>query len=395
MRHALFSIYFLTSFALMAQPRFGVNEVRLGGYGGNMLNIYPNMPSHDLQKGAYLDLSFHLRHTDYYAAYNEPTAGYSLSFHDLGNAEVLGHAVGLQRTFQLEQRFGSESPRFVLKENFGLGGIYTTKPYDRSSNPGNNVFGSSLSALVSAGMGLYVNLNNHSIGARFDYLHSSNGHTVLPNVGMNTPTWSLNYAYSFARRYVAERRKFPETEKLIKTWNVLAYGGFGLNQAGGTVRPTNTPTYQKHIIALGATYRYSLINRLSFTVEGYNNETYRLWNNVMQWDPKNPYLGSSALMLMAGHEFIYGRFGMLIQMGLNIYNPTLYRLIGEVEQPTTSNQLKSIIPGRFAVRYYVVSPDFNTSGLFVQAAIKSNMGQADFLEFGIGTLIGRKKAESE
>jgi len=212
---------------------------------------------------------------------------------------------------------------------------------------------------------------------------------------MNTPTWSLNYAYSFARRYVAERRKFPETEKLIKTWNVLAYGGFGLNQAGGTVRPTNTPTYQKHIIALGATYRYSLINRLSFTVEGYNNETYRLWNNVMQWDPKNPYLGSSALMLMAGHEFIYGRFGMLIQMGLNIYNPTLYRLIGEVEQPTTSNQLKSIIPGRFAVRYYVVSPDFNTSGLFVQAAIKSNMGQADFLEFGIGTLIGRKKAESE
>ena len=379
-RHLVALILVMTCLAShTAWGQFG--SLELGAMAGNMLDIYPGMPTHNMQKGMFATI----RKQDfnaYSSHYGNPYSGVMLSFHDLGNKQVLGHAVGLQYQFSMEQSLGQHWRSF---ERINIGGIWVSKPYHFIHNPGNIVFGSSLSALITASAGLSFIANPFAFSTHISYWHSSNGHTVLPNVGMNTPMLMASVEYRLSDRY---RKEIPTLE-LPTQFAWIIYGALGFNEAGGTVRPTNGSTYKKQLFATGATWRLRTIHRLSLTAEMYHDETYRLWNTTMQWNTTSPRLASSAVMLMAGHEFIYGRFSLLIQAGLNIYNPTLHRLIGEVEQETVSNRLKSHIPGRFALRYYINKPEYNAGSAFVQAAVKSNMGQADFFELGIGLLISK------
>jgi hypothetical protein len=111
----------------------------------------------------------------------------------------------------------------------------------------------------------------------------------------------------------------------------------------------------------------------------------------MEWSDGNGILESSAVMLMVGHEFIYGRFGWIVNAGVNLYNPTLDRIINEVEQRSFSSVSKRYVPGRFAVRYYFNLPENSMAGTFIQLGVKSNLGQADFMEIGVGCLISKKQ----
>lgn len=383
------SLTFLCCHPLVGRAQLSAIEV--GAMTGNMLDIYPGMPTHRLQKSAFGVIRWGMQ-SPYRALYENPEHGVIASFHDLGNPSVLGYGIGLQYQVSFNQYL---SKRWETFERINVGGIIVTQPYHYIDNPANIVFGSYGSALISASAGVRYKFRQKAITIQASYWHSSNAHTSLPNVGMNTPMLMLGFERFF---WIEDAYVFDSTHasfQLSPQWGIIARVGLGRNEAGGTVRPTNGSKYHKQLLALGAGYRFKTIHRLSFTLEAYHDETYALWNETMQWSQNRRFLGASVLMFMVGHEFIYGHFGLVIQAGVNLYNPTLGKLIGEVERPTFSNQLKRYVPGRFALRYYVNKDENSLGSIFLQAAVKSNMGQADFLELGVGTIISGRQVEKQ
>ncbi len=383
----LISVAYFLCLPLKGWSQLSAYEV--GGMAGNMLDIYPGMPPHTLQKSAFGAMRWGSQ-SPYSELFGSPEHGVMASFHDLGNRSVLGYGIGLQYQVSFNQYL---SRRWRTFERINVGGIFVTKPYDFLANPDNLVFGSHGSALISISAGVRYKLRQNALNLQASYWHSSNAHTALPNVGMNTPMLVLGFEHFFYIEdiYIVDTTHVPFS--LPAQWGMIARIGLGRNEAGGTVRPTNGSKYHKQVIALGASYRYKTIHRLSFTVEAYHDQAYALWNETMQWSQNRRFLGASVLMCMVGHEFIFGHVGVVIQAGVNVYNPTLDKLIGEVERPTFSNKLKRYVPGRFAVRYYVNKDETNLGSLFLQAAVKSNMGQADFLELGLGTIISGRQVE--
>lgn len=365
------------------------SAVEFGGMAGNMLDIYPGMPKHDLQKSSFGVLRWGGMNP-YRELYGYPEQGLMLSFHDLGNQDVLGYATGLQYQLSFNKYF---TRRWRGFSRLNIGAVHVSKPYHYIDNPDNNVFGSRFSALITASAGIRYKFIQSAITLQASYWHSSNAHTVLPNVGMNTPMVMLGFERFFWLEDIGVMDTTHRPFSLPAQFGAIIRFGYGLNEAGGTVRPTNGDQYNKYLVSAGVSYRYKTIHRLSLTLEGYHDQTYALWNETMQWNQDRPFLGSSALMLMLGHEYIYGNIGLVIQGGVNIYNPTLGRLIGEVEQPTFSNKMKRYVPGRFALRYYITKDEHYFSNFFVQIAVKSNTGQADFMEIGLGTILSERQAE--
>jgi len=388
-RQMHFRSFILTPLLLLilsAGANAQVRSIEAGALAGNMLDIYPNMPDHNTQVGGFASLRWGDK-SSYRSFYGAPESGIQLSYHNLGNNAVLGYAIGAQYQVTFDQY---HTKRLRTFQRFNVGGIYVTKPYDFIDNPDNNVFGSPLSALLSISAGVKYKFRNNALALQASYWHSSNAHTALPNIGMNVPMIMLSLEKFF---YIEDINSIEDQEsfKLNPRFGLMIYGALGMNEAGGTVRPTNGSTYNKNLFALGGTYRFRTIHRVSLSVEGYYDEAYRLWNETMEWSDGNGILESSAVMLMVGHEFIYGRFGWIVNAGVNLYNPTLDKIINEVEQRSFSSVSKRYVPGRFALRYYFNLPENSLAGTFIQLGVKSNLGQADFMEIGVGCLISKKQ----
>ena len=91
------------------------------------------------------------------------------------------------------------------------------------------------------------------------------------------------------------------------------------------------------------------------------------------------------LLLDASYETLYNHFGAELHMGFNVHAPFLIWFQEANGASGLKDAPKSYLPGKFGVNYYLKSPwkaqPWNVYwGLFV----KSNVGQADFLETAIG-----------
>lgn len=364
--------------------------VQLNFAQGKILDIYPNFPerkNHGVGTIAYQ----WQRNSGYSASYGFAQNGVNLSFHDFGNRAILGLGIGLQYELQLHQHL---TRKLQLIERIGMGGIWNTKPYHYATNPENIVMGSHLAALVSVAFGLeYRLIPTLNLSAEGMFWHSSNMHARLPNVGMNTPSFRVGLAYAFQ----TQNETITPSEKLNlpNQWELQTRFALGFNEAGGTARPVNTPLYWKQLLSLGVAYRFKSIHRVSVNLETYYDGANRIWNEALERDLAHPYLASSVVAIMFGHEFIYGHFGFVINAGLNLYNPTYDYLLSEIFESLSRGGLKKYVPGRFAMRYYFSLPEKHFASNFIQFGVKSHFTQADFLEMGIGMIISKPKARAK
>lgn len=369
--------------------RTSLIEISQSALAGQVLNIYSNFPD----RGLYYGSSFSyrsLKSTPASEAFYRPKTGFCLSYGDLGNRQVLGYGIGLQYEMHWTQETNSG---IYFTQTFRPGVTYNNRPFDVIDNPQNIVVGSHFSALMTLALGAGYSFSDQlHIGAEASIWHSSNGHTALPNVGMNAFLGSLSLVYRFSNDDNLENHGQSDPISSIKNSLSPIIGiGYGVNEGGTTTRPVNGGYYSKQLITLGVGYRIKNIHRISIALEGYYDDYYWLLNSTQEWQPaSNRALGSTALMLMFGHEYIYNRLSLIINGGINLYNPTLGNQVGKIELATTGNTIKRYVPGRFAIRYYLRHPWKHENNWYVQAGIKSNFGQADFLEFGAGWVISNR-----
>jgi hypothetical protein len=379
MRHAFLFIFH----ALIAHQMEGqVHRITLGTQVGEVMEIYPGFPQTHAAFG--WDGSW-TRQGDsthaWEAVWRFPETGISFLYTNLGNADTLGFSISMMYRFFLRQQL---SKKWMISEGLDLGFAWYNLPFDVLENPGNIAVGSSLSAAVRLSVNVLYQLSGRfELYAGVSFYHASNGHTGLPNVGVNIP-----YIQAGAKHCLNPEKAVPSSHnssvQLDRSWRFAIRGGYGINRFGNEVGPTNGPYYPMYLVSFSALKRVSSINRISIALEGYYNTGYREFLESQDLgNIKASFINSCVGMVIIGNEFLIGRLGIITQIGYNFHNPFLRYYSKEVSNEISASKI--YVPARIGANYYWNSLFHSKRwNAFIGLYVKANMGQADFTELSFG-----------
>ena len=346
-----------------------------------------------------------------------PKTGLSFAITDYGNKEFIGYSASVMPFIE----FG------VLKKiiknlnmNIGFGASYFTKSYNgyifSINNPiNNNNRAISTKVTWSIKSFLYYDIiknkqANWRIGAGF--IHHSNGHTKLPNQGLNSFAFSVarQASYNFNNN---KKLKNENPEPIINYEKSLQYyftirSGAGLNFLSESFNDrkgvyTLAPSFG---IILNKTFKIGIGFYYRF-YEHYNNYIENTESSMLEeyaYFKENSFKYSSSIGAFISFELLLGHVGLEVDLGYNIYKP-FYELDwklngfywdfenedGTIETTfierdiTKEYYLKHAILARAGLKYYLFNNDKNPkSNFFIAMNINANFGQADFSELSLG-----------
>ncbi len=282
-----------------------------------------------------------------------PRLGVSATFWDYDNRDILGR--GANAVFFVEPFYGINN-RINFSFRTGLGLAYANRPHDELTNPDNLSYSTRLSfALqVAAGVNFWLSdrmmLNIHG-----NYNHISNGGMQEPNKGINYPTASIGLDY-YIRPAVF--KPFPQTDWREESLVLTRF----MASAFASTRDLEVDGERKKYPAAGVNIRVShRVSRINAIVAA--AEIMGDWKNREQQAMENKSDGHIMIGLLAGNDFLLGRFIFGQQFGVYLYNP--HGGTPDVFQ-------------RYYLDFFIT--DRLTSGI----GLKAHGHVADFLEFRIG-----------
>lgn len=349
---------------------------------GKIVKNYPQFPNRDFAYISSLRFGNKLNGTKYWHRYYfYPDASFKLLFGSLGNKNVLGNISGLQYELAFEQKLNE---KLYLIESPALGIGYFNNRYDEINNPLNNTIGSHFTFLASASIQVRYYFNYKWSGnVELNILHASNSHFKLPNVGVNLPVagFGIRYHINPLIMKFTGVDSLPLNKKIRPSIRI----SLGHNHQGGSTGPVNGPTYPIYLVALTANKAITPVNKIHAGFEAYYNTGVHDYIMSQQFYNEDKFTNSTALLFIAGHEFLFGHFSLLTNGGVYMHNP-FYRELNRRENITdTKSKLKTLITARIGIQYYIKDVVFSPQNqLYAGVYIKTNLGQADFLETGIG-----------
>ncbi len=312
--------------------------------------------------------------------YKFPMASFQFIYGSLGNRKEVGAMFNL--LYRLEFQFKLNDKLF-LEAIPAFGGSYFTKRYDELDNPNNVIIGSHLTFCAAATVGIRYFINPFwSVDLQGSIYHYSNSHYKLPNSGANITVAGLGMRYHIkpATFLLGEKSLLPDKKTHLSVRIAL-----GQNEQGNTTFPVNGPRYPIYLAAFYATKYVTPVNKLHAGLEGwYNTGVYDFITSQEYYDD-NLRWRSTALQFVLGHEFLMGHFSMLTNGGVYLYNPVFKERLKRENNNTLHNKLKSRLTARIGFQYYLHDATlYSRNNWFAGVYIKTNLGQADFLEGSIG-----------
>lgn len=358
------------------QPEYFIGKV--------IPNYADTFPKTGLQHGFSLNIGSQSSDTTGWAKYyNYAETGVMLNYSTFGNNKVFGHSFSINPYVSFPV-FNKAKADYHLK--IGMGLAYFTTHWDSIDNYANNMISSDFTWEFK--LFLYRNLlatDGFNLRMGFGFSHESNGHTVMPNMGINSALLSLS------GQFYKRKDNLLETPPRIKGKNHSpkkffihfreGMGWHAQNEEEGPKEHRILPVYAS---SFGAGYIYNnhLKLRAGLTYKFY--EQYR--THLSEFDEgslnDNPTLSSSAIVFYVGNEFLMSHVSMDVELGFNLYKP-FYRK----QHPSAKIgiELMKLVATRLGVNLYL----FNTNKLpkhnfFVGGNINANLGKADFTEFSLG-----------
>ncbi len=426
MRDKLFRLYFTLSVGLVTVTQaqvtnhFKFSAEVLYGISAEANDFFPERdPQYSLVLGLSRTMSLPGKPTAQY-----PELGVLGMYTDIGNPELLGRSYAIipYVSFPIFSSYLSGT-----HIQFGLGGAYFDTRFDPETNFFNQAVTTDITWAFRGSIHHHIWANNYGVlDGGIVYNHQSNGHTKLPNQGLNSFLLSLRQTWDPSRA----AQKQPKSAKInqdpdmaIVTRAYLeARFGYGYNVlalAFNDLRPVRTvsltwgKTHKGYLRwGVGAFYRFYqhyhdyIKGNESLVQPGQEFEQFRV----------NPWRYSSNFGVHINGEVLLGHFGISTQLGVNFYKPAYaidWRINEGWDYPprelppnwvlgeyNTKYKLKKLISTRLGIRYYlfkaqVTTPntdlDTNAKGVrinpFVGAHLNANLGQADFTELSIGVII--------
>lgn len=350
-------------------------------YGGALIKSYPDVPhsNHTLLAG--LALTWQTYGADnWHQLYRFPKLGAEVIFADFGNREFLGQAIGFIPTLELK---GSAKRKWRFKAGFGA--AYYNKPYDVVTNPKNFYIGGNFTNMSIFSLFWQSQMSKRCLlNYGITVFHSSNGHTTLPNAGMNMITAGLGISLKHDNKF------HTGTDTVVnRKWSYAVKAGLGFHEFGATTKAVGGPGYPSYHLSLwmNKPFRRSGVFQAGL-ITGYYTSFYDYIISQQLYD-SHERLRSFTAVLFGGHEFVFGKFSFCAQAGIYVYNPFY---IKQKKAEGTWNQLSNKLEGfntnRIGLNYYPLkhrnSLNRLNSQLQLGIYLKANVAQADLFEYSVG-----------
>jgi hypothetical protein len=383
----------LLLFLLYASPFFAQQKVKSNFYEaeiliGSIVPNFPNFPKTGISRGINLSVGKTNFSSDHWANYyNKPSYGVSISYSESSNIKELGKEYGGSFFLDLSPNLKTEQLWFF---RLGMGATYFSRFYKKVVNERNKIIGSHwnwrFKAFLFRQLKAYNSLNLR-LGA--GYVHSSNGHTQIPNYGMNAAMLSLSARF-YTKNPYQKADNFKRSEdyaKVKKEHFIQSRFGLGVHEYGGTTLPIggDKKAVYAYSLAYGIKFNQQLKLRSGFTYRFYQ----QYFDEINSNDSigfKSPRWGASNLYWLLGIEYLIGNFAIDVEGGINLHKPFYKYHFEQHERKIAIHKfLKSTFPMRMGLNAYLFKPErekmFNA---FIGVSINANFGQADFSQLNIG-----------
>ncbi|MCA0154380.1 acyloxyacyl hydrolase [Winogradskyella vincentii] len=384
---------------LEKESSFYVLELMLG----KTLEANTDFPKTNLQKNIFFSLgNYNFKPNKEWAArLNYPKTGISIGYTDFGNSEKVGQAISLLPFIEfslLKKRIPN------LNVHVGFGASYTNTQYDEVNNPFNRAITTDIN--WSFRSFLYRDLvNKNNIAYRFGlgYLHHSNGHTRLPNQGLNSLVASISAKIDSKEIQINDdvKHNFKSKSQNYFSWR-LGIGQNVLSEEFNTKKEVysiamNAGKIINNTFKFGGGFYYRFYEHYY----DYINNNGTLLEEQLPHFKDNPFGYATNFGLFATSELLLGHVGFEFDLGLNIHKP-FYKIDWQLNQGysyQTGNgetivvlgeldwyyEIKRTISSRMGLKYYLWSTNKSPKhNIFIGAHINANLGQADFTEMSIG-----------
>lgn len=385
-------------------PRYFISTEYVVGYS---LPVGEAFPKTHTGQGAIVHLGiFQDRNPNEWAyRLGYPKTGISLGVIDFQNVHDIGYAFTAMSFIEFSPLRNDR-----LKIHSGIGAAFingsNTPPFDRKLDIITTNLNWSFELFFRYNVLQYQDLGFH-VG--MGYFHYSNGHTRLPNIGLNALMLSTSIEYAHKKQTETIKQKERPSYGRSSYYTLESNVGLGIHVLSDQFN-SHKNVYSTSLLGakvynntfklgIGAYYRfydhfYDYINNNEQLIrESYTN--FR----------ETPFRYATNFGVYLHGELLLNHVGILADVGYNIHKPfyEVERLLSQTfstiqETPNGPEKiyiyggklnggyrLRKAITSRLGVRYYVKSTENNTAyNYFVGANIKANAGQADFSELSFG-----------
>lgn len=383
-------------------------------YFGKTLEANTGFPKTSLQTGAVFSMGSLNKNNSaaWVKQLGQPKSGLSLSFTDFGNSSKLGRAYSLIPYLE----FGllkKKTDRLNLA--IGVGGAYIDTQFSNETNPFNRAISTKINwAFRSI---LYYNIIEQSkmdwrLG--LGYFHHSNGHTRLPNQGLNSLLLSISTmipSQKTAKHSLSEKEKsHNEHSKQTFLSFQTGIGQNVLSELDITKREVYTFTASAGTV-INKTFKFGggLYYRFLEGYYDYIKDDGELISEQVPHFKENPYKYATNFGFFGSAELLLSHVGLEWNVGFNVYKP-FYKIDYQLNQGYSFYdgektvfflaeldwyyEVKRTISSKLGLKYYIINTNkAPRNNVCIGIYINSNLGQADFTELSLGYVYRFKSKE--
>lgn len=297
------------------------------------------------------------------------------------NPGEMGFSVGVVPFLELNK---SGRQRFVTRIGFGL--AYFNRPYDAVSNPNNYYIGAHVTNLTMfSALWKKPVSNKGTLVGGFTFIHCSNGHTALPNVGLNFLAATVGFVPGKPAATPASRVVKARGDQKL---SYALKAGLGKHEFGVTTKAVGGPSYPSYHVSGWVSKPYGSIHLWQLGITGAYYTSFYDYLSTQNLNAENRRLMACTGLLFAGHEFVFGKFSLSTQLGLYVWNRFFIDQMKRDGEWNGTERLKAINSNRLGILYYPFKKQNslnNVKGqLMLGAFLKANLAQADLVEWSIG-----------
>ena len=357
--------------------------IETDGLLGKQVRNFHNYPQNGSSEYFNLNIAVKCFGTRYWHSYwRYPQVGIAFLYGYLGNPDVLGSNFSLLPNLTLESR---DHRRIITDVTIGGGLSWFNKPFDRVKNPDNLIIGTHITDIVFLSWNLRKSLGRYfALTGGLSFIHCSDGHYQLPNLGMNT------FAFNVGLKYYPYGKPTAFKDSTLRTvidkrlmWNVRL--GYGVHEFGTATQTTGSPKYPVYILNVYASKRVGKISNLHAGIFlSYDAASYD-YIYTHGYYKKKQRMNSCVLTVFLGHEFILGRFGLIAQSGINVFNPFRREYLKMTYGIGIQTKIKTWWSNKMGVQFYLLKPENNKRfNIWIGTYIKANFFTADYIESSVG-----------
>jgi len=385
LKNLILLTFFCISTLTQAQNKYRFQEI--SAIAGSVVANYPNYPDLKTYSGlqyTFGDIAYDTK-GNWGSFFNHPSVGLQVAAANVGNNSIFGNQFSVRPTLGIN--LGS-NPFKRLDFEFGYGASYFTKFYANSENNRNKVIGSHLTWNFTIGLLKTVNISaKKQLRFGLQYIHASNGHTQLPNFGLNAMVAHLGLRFHKQEIPKDLAKVAYQKKQYNKHLATSLRVGVGMQELGGTDKPIGGNKYAVYTIAPAIHF---VLNKQIHIRTGIAYRTYNSMKGFLSRDSISA-LGYTAkqnknVFFFLASEWHLGHIAFDIEGGLNLYKPFYKPFFDTYERPGELDyKLKQLFNCRLGLMAFLFTADQNkTYNAFIAAHLSANFGQADFSEVSIG-----------